>query len=87
MGRRILLLLSLRAMSRMQMISLVCAIALTIGGLYWLADILGVFDNSGEFSLPGAHKAFQKVMLVPVMMIILGSYWIWEDLFKPGPRR
>jgi hypothetical protein len=61
-----------------QIFSLVGALGLTIGGLYWLSTIFFSFEDGGHFI--GSRTGFTIVTVVPVTMVMFGMLWTWEDL-------
>jgi hypothetical protein len=63
-------------------ISFACALALLIGGLYWLGVI--VIDMSGWLTdgyqgPPTTVKMVKIIIMVPIMMAVVGAFWLWED--------
>jgi hypothetical protein len=60
-----------------QTISLVCALALTAGGLYWLSTIVVALDEHHHV-IVGARD-FKPYTMIPIMMTVFGLFWLWED--------
>jgi hypothetical protein len=62
-------------------------ILLARGGLYWLSAV--ILDLTG-WVLNGYHgptvpiRGVTLILMVPVMMVIVGAFWLWED-FKSRP--
>jgi hypothetical protein len=72
-----------------QTISLVCALALVLGGLYWLGVL--VLDMTGwltdGYQGPTTTvRTVKIVIMVPIMMIVAGGFWLREDIYG-HPRR
>jgi hypothetical protein len=71
-------------------ISLACALALLIGGLYWLGVI--IIDMSGwltdGYEGPTTTvRTVKMIIMVPIMMVVMGAFWLVEDYIGPlGPR-
>jgi uncharacterized membrane protein len=63
-------------------ISFVCAMALLVGGVYWLGtvvlDMMGWVTN-GYHGPPTTVRDVKIVLMIPVMMVIVGAFWLWED--------
>jgi hypothetical protein len=65
-------------------VNLVCAVALTGVGGYWLFDIIFhmIFEDGTIAS--GESRAFNITVLAAAMMTILGAYWMWVDFLSPS---
>jgi hypothetical protein len=60
-------------------ISFVCALALVVGGLYWLGIIISGWLPDGYQGPPVRGKVMGIIVAVPVVMIALGATWLLED--------
>lgn len=58
-----------------RMISLLCALALTVGGLAWLISQLF------------ADRIYFKLIAAAGLMIGLGGYWLWADYIDATPNK
>jgi hypothetical protein len=65
-------------------VNLVCAVALTGVGAYWLFDIIFhmIFEDGTIIS--GERRTFNITVLAAAMMTILGVYWLWVDFLRPS---
>lgn len=50
----------------------VVSIAMIVGGIYWLADVL-----------LHAERIYGRVLLAGAMLITVGSYLLWVDFIAP----
>lgn len=72
-------------------ISSICALSLLIGGLYMLGGLImpDITDwaSNGYHGPPVSIRVLKGIIMVPVMMVVIGAFWLWEDFRSPAPPR
>jgi len=63
-----------------QTISLVCAFALTAGGLYWLSTIVIALDEHHRVIVNA--RDVKLYTMVPIMMVVCGLFFGYGKIFN-----